>query len=113
MTKKIVLKVNFHCHKCKTRVLLALTKLIGIDQVSFDGDKGTVVVVGDVDPVCVATRVRKTGMIAQIESVGPNKKSSTPLPKLVRMINPLPPCGCEVVANGYSQPYDGGNCMIM
>ncbi|KAI3770588.1 hypothetical protein L6452_01727 [Arctium lappa] len=113
--QKIVLKVNFHCRKCKTRVLLAVTKLTGIDEVSFDGEKGTVVVIGDADPVCVATRVRKTGMIAEIESVGPIKKSEDPPkpPKLLRLMNPLPPYGCEGVAIGNSLPYNGGNCMII
>nr|XP_027102508.1 heavy metal-associated isoprenylated plant protein 2-like [Coffea arabica] len=71
--KKTEVKVNINCHKCKSEVLKAVTKLQGIDQVTADAAKGILTVVGEVDPVCVITRVRKTGKDAEIISVGPPK----------------------------------------
>ncbi|PWA66512.1 reverse transcriptase domain-containing protein [Artemisia annua] len=55
-----------HCEKCKTEVLKAVTKLSGINEVSVDLEKQMLVVIGDVDPVCVVKRVRKIGKIAEM-----------------------------------------------
>ncbi|KAG5541965.1 hypothetical protein RHGRI_021707 [Rhododendron griersonianum] len=46
----------------------------GIDEISADGEKGIVTVIGDVDPAKVACQIRKTGKIVDIISVGPPKK---------------------------------------
>ncbi|GJT55680.1 heavy metal-associated isoprenylated plant protein 2-like protein, partial [Tanacetum coccineum] len=72
--QKIEVNVNMHCEKCKTEVLKAVTKLSGINEVSVNLEKQMLVVIGDVDPVCVVKAVRKTGKIANITSVGPPKK---------------------------------------
>ncbi|KVI08058.1 Heavy metal-associated domain, HMA [Cynara cardunculus var. scolymus] len=42
-----------HDQKCKTKVLKAVTKLTGINEVSVDLAKQMVVVIGDVDPMLV------------------------------------------------------------
>ncbi|KAK9147169.1 hypothetical protein Sjap_007072 [Stephania japonica] len=76
--KKIVMKVSINCSKCKTQVLKAVTKLEGINSVAVDGEKGTLTVVGEVDPVEVTRRLRKTGKVIEIVSVGPNKPPEKP-----------------------------------
>ncbi|KAK9102425.1 hypothetical protein Sjap_019679 [Stephania japonica] len=94
--KKIVLKVSINCSKCKTQVLKAVTKLEGINSVAVDGEKGTVTVVGEVDPVEVTCGLRKTGKEVEIVSVGPNKPPEKP----PEPSKPLPPCcnDCQLVA---------------
>ncbi|KAK9123297.1 hypothetical protein Sjap_012899 [Stephania japonica] len=86
--KKIVLKVSINCSKCKTKVLKAVTKLEGINSVAVDGEKGTVTVVGEIDPVKVTCGLRKTGKAVEIVSVGPNKPPEKP----PEPSKPLPPC---------------------
>ncbi|KAI3445502.1 hypothetical protein Pfo_002167 [Paulownia fortunei] len=49
-TKKTELKVTINCEKCKTEVLKAVSKLIGVDEVTVNAEKGTLTVVGSVDP---------------------------------------------------------------
>ncbi|XP_024960176.1 heavy metal-associated isoprenylated plant protein 43-like [Cynara cardunculus var. scolymus] len=71
MSKKIEVKVNMHDQKCKTKVLKAVTKLTGINEVSVDLAKQMVVVIGDVDPVCVVCRIRKIDKTAKIMLVLP------------------------------------------
>ncbi|XP_034708022.1 heavy metal-associated isoprenylated plant protein 2-like [Vitis riparia] len=108
--KKIVLKVNIHCQKCKRDVLKAVTKLTGINQVTVDGEKGTLTVVGDVDPVLLTETVRKSGKVAEIMSVGPPKPPEPKSP----VKKPLPPwCyDCQLVPVSYV-PYDSGPCSIL
>ncbi|KAK9084463.1 hypothetical protein Scep_030934 [Stephania cephalantha] len=102
--KKIVMKVSINCSKCKTQALKAVTKLEGINSVAVDGEKGTVTVVGEVDPVEVTCRLRKTGKPVEIVSVGPNNK---PTEKPPEPSKPLPHCcnDCQLVAVGFG-PYD-------
>ncbi|PWA37803.1 Heavy metal-associated domain, HMA [Artemisia annua] len=101
MPKKIELKVNMHSQACKTKVLKAVTKVIGIDEVSADLEKQMLIVIGDVDPVCIVARVRKIGKIAEIVSVGPPKKPDPPKP------NPEP-CKdlCQII---YPNPWPVSN----
>ncbi|KAM7481881.1 hypothetical protein LguiB_006464 [Lonicera macranthoides] len=108
---KIVVKVDIYCQKCKTDVLKAVAKLEGVDQVSIDGEKGTLTVVGSVDPVLVAKKVRRTGKMAEILSVGPPKKPDSPIkPPTI----PLPICcnHCQIVLMPYTS-YDAGSCSIL
>ncbi|KAI8021147.1 Heavy metal-associated isoprenylated plant protein 43 [Camellia lanceoleosa] len=112
--KKIELKVGIHCQKCKTEVLKAVTKLTGIDHVSVDAEKGTLTVIGNVDPVCVTTQVRKTGKVVELISVGPPKPpEKKPQPPKSPIC--LPPCckECQLVGITFV-PYDGGSsCSIL
>ncbi|KAH7865889.1 hypothetical protein Vadar_012711 [Vaccinium darrowii] len=50
----------------------------GIDHISVDAEKGIVTVIGDVDPVCVTTQIRKAGKRVEIISVGPPPKPPAP-----------------------------------
>ncbi|XP_060673754.1 heavy metal-associated isoprenylated plant protein 2-like [Ziziphus jujuba] len=110
--KKTVIQVNIKCQKCKTDVLKATTKLSGIQEVSVDGEKELLSVVGDVDPVLVVKNLRKIGKVAKIISVGP-PKSEKPKQSPKKPCN-LPPCcnDCQLVAVGFSQDYNGG-CHIL
>ncbi|KAK9155249.1 hypothetical protein Sjap_002729 [Stephania japonica] len=109
--KKIVLKVSINCSKCKTQVLKAVTKLEGINSVAVDGEKGTLTVVGEVDPVEVTRRLRKTGKVVEIVSVGPNKPPEKP----PEPSKPLPPCcnDCQLVAVGFGPYEDVRFCSIL
>ncbi|KAL5767026.1 hypothetical protein ACOSQ2_013809 [Xanthoceras sorbifolium] len=112
MAKKTVIKVNIYCQICKSDVLKAVTKLTGINEIFVDGEKGTLTVVGDVDPVCVIKKLRKIGKVAEIETVGPPKPPEPKPP----VILPLPPCckDCQYVAVGYGySPYDNRICSIL
>ncbi|KAK3030384.1 hypothetical protein RJ639_038912 [Escallonia herrerae] len=104
--KRIMLKVNIHCQRCKSNVFKAVAKLRGIDKVSVDSEKGMVTVVGDVDPVLLTKKIRKTGKVAEIISVGPAKEPKSPECSPGK---PLPPCckNCQLVAVSYTS-YDGG-----
>ncbi|XP_027162056.1 heavy metal-associated isoprenylated plant protein 43 [Coffea eugenioides] len=119
--KKTEVKVNINCHKCKSDVLKAVTKLQGVDQVTADAAKGIVTVVGEVDPVCVITRVRKTGKFAEIISVGPPKKPDPPKTVPAKPDKPdndppkpLPPScpQCQYVVVSYV-PDDSRICSIL
>ncbi|KAK3228989.1 hypothetical protein Dsin_000870 [Dipteronia sinensis] len=114
MAKKTVIKVNIYCQICKSDVLKAVTKLTGIDQVSVDGEKGTLTVVGDVDPVLVIEKLRKIGRVAEIVTVGPPKPPEPEKPK-PPPCPPLPPCcnDCQYIAVGYDFPYDNRICSIL
>ncbi|XP_057981876.1 heavy metal-associated isoprenylated plant protein 2-like [Malania oleifera] len=113
--KKTVLKVNINCQKCQMAVLRSITKLPGVNEIAVDGEKGTVTVLGGVDPVKVASAVRKTGKMAEILSVGPPKQPDTK-PKPPETPRPLPiTCNdCRPVAVGFANQYDSpGFCSIL
>ncbi|PWA79141.1 Heavy metal-associated domain, HMA [Artemisia annua] len=74
MVQEIKVKVSMHSEKCRKEVMKAVTKLSGVDEVSVDLPKELVTVIGDVDPVSVATCLRKKRRVAEIVSVGPYKK---------------------------------------
>ncbi|KVH87609.1 Heavy metal-associated domain, HMA [Cynara cardunculus var. scolymus] len=88
MSKRIELKVDMYCEKCRTKVLKAVSKLSGINEVSVDLKKQVLVVIGDVDPVSVVCRVRKIGKRANIISV---LLADAPKPE------PEDPCQCPIV----------------
>ncbi|KAG8640690.1 hypothetical protein MANES_13G076069v8 [Manihot esculenta] len=113
--KKIVLRLNIiNCLKCKMEVLKAVAKLEGINEVSVDGNKGELTVIGNVDPVLLTKQLRKKKKGAVIISVGPPKKE-TPKKEAQKLCESLPSyCKqCQLVAVGFS-PYDDGQlCSIL
>ncbi|KAI3810637.1 hypothetical protein L1987_20258 [Smallanthus sonchifolius] len=74
MVQEIQVKVNMHSEKCRKEVMKTVSKLSGINELSVDLEKEMLVVIGDVDPVCVATCLRKKRRVAVIVSVGPKKE---------------------------------------
>ncbi|XP_010266366.1 PREDICTED: uncharacterized protein LOC104603903 [Nelumbo nucifera] len=109
-TKKIEMKVNIPSNKCKTQLLKSVTKLQGIDQVSVDREKGTLTVIGTVDPVEVTKKVRKIVKVVQISSVGPPKKPPSPKKPEIPTCPPYCP-HCQLIA---VKPYpDSSVCSIL
>lgn len=82
-------------------------------MLKVDAEKGKLTVVGSVDPVSVATAIRKAGYSAEITSVGPPKK---PDPKPVDEPKKPPPpptpvpdpcrAKCQLVAVTYDTAYE-------
>ncbi|XP_052206013.1 heavy metal-associated isoprenylated plant protein 43-like [Diospyros lotus] len=118
VTQKTVLKVSIHSQCCKTRVLKAVGKFTGIEQVSVDDVKGMLTVVGKVDAIKLTKQVRKTGKVVEIISVGPPKPDPPPPkpPKKPEPPKPLPPVchckECQLVAVSFV-PYYGPSCAIL
>ncbi|KAL5981740.1 hypothetical protein ACLOJK_015803 [Asimina triloba] len=71
--QKTVIKVAIYCVKCRAQIFKAVAKLTGIDQIVMDAEKGTLTVVGDVDPMQIVCQVKKTGKFQELVSVGPAK----------------------------------------
>ncbi|KAF5789688.1 putative heavy metal-associated domain, HMA, heavy metal-associated domain superfamily [Helianthus annuus] len=116
MHQRIELKVNMYSGKCRRNVLKSVTKLSGIDQVSVDLEKETLVIVGNVDPVSVVKRVEKTGKRADIVSVGPPKKPDPPKCEPIKIAYGHPVCtNVYPTLVAYEQPYpcESGGCVIV
>ncbi|XWS45460.1 hypothetical protein CRYUN_Cryun15aG0138500 [Craigia yunnanensis] len=71
MVKKTVLKVDTSCHKCKKKLLKAISGLQGVDKIEVDAAKGTISVTGDADPYEIIVCTRKAGKYVDLVSVGP------------------------------------------
>ncbi|KAG6769427.1 hypothetical protein POTOM_025062 [Populus tomentosa] len=113
--KKTVLKVNINCMKCKKELVKTVGKIEGIDQIAINSEKGTMIVVGIVDPVVLVNKLRKAGKVAEFISVGPYKKEDVETEKPKNHHN-FPSCckQCEVVAIGFPSYYqDLGPCSIL
>ncbi|XP_076904455.1 heavy metal-associated isoprenylated plant protein 2-like [Bidens hawaiensis] len=130
MYQQIEIYVNVHCEKCRTEVLKSVTNLSGIDKISLDLEKQTLVVVGDVDPVSVVKRVMKIGKIAKMVYVGSPKNqdpASSSTSEGIKIEYPSPvwpdvycPNVCPVCPNvspavvvEYSHPCETGGCVIL
>ncbi|XP_010546785.2 PREDICTED: protein PYRICULARIA ORYZAE RESISTANCE 21-like [Tarenaya hassleriana] len=119
-TKKVIeVKVDINCEKCKTAVMDAVTELQGVDKVALDVEKSILTVVGTMDPVCVAMRLKKIKQKPVIVTIGPPKPPEPkPQPKpepnkIECKCKPLPPyCNsCEfVTVNTYDT---GSGCTIV
>lgn len=84
----------------------------GVNEVSLDAEKGMLTVVGNVDPVCVASSLRKAGYYAEITSVGPPKKPDEKQ-KSPEKPKPLPACCKQCQLVGVVVDYGGGGCSIL
>nr|ACG43002.1 metal ion binding protein [Zea mays] len=73
---KIVLKVAITCKKCKTCVLGITSKVNGIKSLTYDDEKSTLTVVGDVDVVVIVDALRKAKHPAEVVSVTDEKKEA-------------------------------------
>ncbi|CAO1947962.1 unnamed protein product [Urochloa humidicola] len=73
---KIVLKVAITCKKCKTCVLGISSKVKGIKSLTYDDEKSTLTVVGEVDVVDIVAALRKAKHPAEVVSVTDEKKEA-------------------------------------
>ncbi|KAI3752086.1 hypothetical protein L2E82_23253 [Cichorium intybus] len=117
MPQEIKVKVSMHSQKCRKEVMKIVSKLSGVDEVSVDLQKEMLVVIGDVDPVCIATSLRKKRKVANIVSVGPYKKKEKEGNKSVALpimyYNTPSYDGYGRFIYGYPPTRDGGGCNIL
>ncbi|KAK1666401.1 hypothetical protein QYE76_054560 [Lolium multiflorum] len=73
---KMVLKVPMVCKKCKSCSLQIVSKLKGIKSMTFDEEKNTLTVVGEVDVVKVVAKLRKAKHPATVVTVSDEKKEA-------------------------------------
>ncbi|XP_010486068.1 PREDICTED: protein PYRICULARIA ORYZAE RESISTANCE 21-like [Camelina sativa] len=88
--KKVEIKVDINCGKCNSAIMEAATDIEGVNHVSLDEGKSVLTVVGTMDPVCVASRLKKIKQKPVIISVGPPPKPPEP-PKPPAPEKPKPP----------------------
>lgn len=72
MAKKIVVKVELNCTKCKRRAMLTTAKVEGVDSIDSDDKNNLITVTGDADPVILVECLREFGF-ADLVSVGPKE----------------------------------------
>jgi len=73
MSKKIVVRVDINCEKCKRRAMETIAGVEGVDSIAVDVNKSEITVIGDADPVNLTESLRAFGL-AQLVSVGPAKE---------------------------------------
>lgn len=73
MSKKIVVKVDLGCTKCKRRAMETIARVEGVDTIASDDKSNQITVTGDTDPVILVDCLRAFGH-ADLVSVGPEKE---------------------------------------
>ncbi|XP_056163494.1 heavy metal-associated isoprenylated plant protein 47-like [Syzygium oleosum] len=73
MKKKIVLKVQMSCQKCRTKALQIISGSDGVNSVAFEGEDKVVVVGEGVDAVPLVNRLRKKVGPTEVISLGEAK----------------------------------------
>ncbi|XP_057842354.1 heavy metal-associated isoprenylated plant protein 13 [Cryptomeria japonica] len=76
--KKMVLQLTIENEKRKRKALKVVAKVEGVDSVAVDMDEKKMTVIGEVDPVNVTTKLRKSGFcFAELMSVELTKEDKT------------------------------------
>ncbi|KAG8055861.1 hypothetical protein GUJ93_ZPchr0001g32656 [Zizania palustris] len=73
---KVVLKVPITCKKCKSCILQIVSHIKGIKSLTFDDEKNTLTVVGEVDVVVIVDKLRKAKYTVVVETVSDEKKEA-------------------------------------
>jgi hypothetical protein len=68
--KKMVLKWETRCEKCKKRALEIIASVEGVDSIAMDMKEKKITVMGEADPVSLKIQLRRIGF-TQLISVGP------------------------------------------
>uniref|UniRef100_A0A1J3FIA5 HMA domain-containing protein n=1 Tax=Noccaea caerulescens TaxID=107243 RepID=A0A1J3FIA5_NOCCA len=111
--KKVEIKVDINCGKCKNAIMQAVTELEGVNQVALDQEKSLLTVVGTMDPVCVVGQLMKIKQKPVVVSVGPPKPPEPKKETKPEWCMPYHPyyTPCDVVSvNTYES---GSGCTIM
>ncbi|KMZ68186.1 hypothetical protein ZOSMA_248G00250 [Zostera marina] len=72
--KKIVIKLDIQDCKAKQKALKTACTVSGIDSISVDMDEKKITIIGDVDPIKLASKLRKNWDSTEIFSVEPAKE---------------------------------------
>ncbi|KAI9084192.1 hypothetical protein K1719_033863 [Acacia pycnantha] len=90
--QKIVLKVELHDDKIKKKAMKAVSGMPGLESVGVDMKENRMTVIGGIDAVTVAGKLRKLAH-AEIVSVGPKEEPKKPDPPKPKEPEPEPgPC---------------------
>ncbi|WCJ36725.1 Heavy metal-associated isoprenylated plant protein 39 [Euphorbia peplus] len=73
MTKKVVLKLALHDEKDKKKAMKKVSGISGVESISMDSKDMKLTVIGDVDAVSIASKLRKL-CHTEIITVGPAKE---------------------------------------
>ncbi|XP_076905056.1 heavy metal-associated isoprenylated plant protein 39-like [Bidens hawaiensis] len=57
--KKVVVKVDVHDNKDKRNALKSVSSLQGINSIAMDMKDKKLTVIGDIDPVCIVSKLKK------------------------------------------------------
>ncbi|KAF2951655.1 hypothetical protein DAI22_01g278900 [Oryza sativa Japonica Group] len=79
---KIVLKVPITCKKCKSCILQIVSRNKGVKSLTFDDEKSTLTVIGEVDVVVIVDKLRhpkkgkekREGYMVEVMAVSDEKK---------------------------------------
>ncbi|XP_013593402.1 PREDICTED: uncharacterized protein LOC106301529 [Brassica oleracea var. oleracea] len=101
VVKKVEMKVDINCGKCKNAIMQAVAEIEGVNQVVLDEEKSLLTVVGTMDPICVAEKLRKIKQKPVVVNIGPPKPPEAKTVPQPVCCKPCPP---------YCPPYYNNNC---
>ncbi|RID59582.1 hypothetical protein BRARA_F02803 [Brassica rapa] len=111
VAKKVEMKVDINCGKCKNAIMQAVAEIEGVNQVVLDEEKSLLTVVGTMDPICVAEKLRKIKQKPVVVNIGPTKPPEAKTEPKPVCCKPCPPyCPPTYCPPPYCPPYYNNNC---